>query len=181
MKLIEFDGVEFKIADEALLVRPIRELFEKDKSKKKENFWKQISYLWFMVDPRSTYQYLVDEEKRSQEIIAQEGLGENWKPSFELREAMEIYRKHTTTTASLLLDDMRKGIEGLRNILRSFGEITITDGRAASQIASSITATIAKIPELMKAMSEAEKSLAKDFATEDIARGGAVKSIGEDI
>ena len=32
MKLIEFDGVEFKIADEALLVRPIRELFEKDKS-----------------------------------------------------------------------------------------------------------------------------------------------------
>ena len=52
MKLIEFDGLEFKIADEALLVRPIRELFQKDKSKKKEEFWKQISYLWFMCDPR---------------------------------------------------------------------------------------------------------------------------------
>ena len=181
MKLIEFDGLEFKIADEALLVRPIRELFEKDKSKKKENFWKQISYLWFMVDPRSTYQYLVDEQKRSEEIIAQEGLGKDWKPSFELREAMEIYRKNTTTTASLLLEDMRRGVEGLRAILRSFESITISDGRAASQIASSITATIAKIPELMKAMSDAEKALEKDFATEDKARGNNIKAIGEDV
>ena len=69
MKLIEFDGMEFKIADEALLIRPIRELFEKDKSKKKEEFWKQISYLWFMCDPRSTYQYLVDEEACAFSIV----------------------------------------------------------------------------------------------------------------
>ena len=43
MKLIEFDGMEFKVADEAFLVRPIRELFQKDKSKRKEEFWRQIS------------------------------------------------------------------------------------------------------------------------------------------
>ena len=35
MKLIEFDNFELKVADEAFLIRPIRELFEKDKSKKK--------------------------------------------------------------------------------------------------------------------------------------------------
>ena len=64
MKLIEFDGMDFKIADEALLVRPIREMFQKDKSKKKEEFWKQISYLWFMCDPRSSYMYLVDDDAR---------------------------------------------------------------------------------------------------------------------
>ena len=181
MKLIEFDGLEFKIADEALLVRPIRELFEKDKTKKKENFWKQMSYLWFMVDPRSTYQYLVDENKRSEEIIAQEGLGKDWQPSFELREAMDIYRKHTVTTASLLLEDMRNGVDALRSMLRAFGSVEISDGKAAAQVASSLTATIAKIPELMKAMADAEKALAKDFASEDIARGSAVKAIGEDL
>ena len=48
MKLIEFDGLEFKVADEAFLVRQIRELFQKDKSKKKEDLWRQMSYLWFM-------------------------------------------------------------------------------------------------------------------------------------
>lgn len=173
MKLIEFDGMEFKIADEALLVRPIRELFQKDKSKKKEEFWKQISYLWFMCDPRSTYQYLVDEDVRAKEIKIQEGLGEDWEPSDLLREAMLIYRKHTITTAALLLEGMRKGIDKLSAFLgtTSFSEKTV----------ASMTSALKQIPDLSKALVEAERSLAKDFATEDAARGNAVKAVGEDV
>lgn len=173
MKLIEFDGVEFKIADEALLVRPIRELFEKDKSKKKEDFWRQISYLWFMCDPRSTYQYLVDEEARAKEIKIQEGLGEDWQPSDLLREAMTIYRKHTITTAALLLEGMRKGIDKLSTFL---GETSFSEKTVAS-----MTSALKQIPELSKALVEAEHSLAKDFATDDKARGTASKAVGEDI
>lgn len=173
MKLIEFDGMEFKIADEALLVRPIRELFENDKSKKKEEFWRQISYLWFMCDPRSTYQYLVDEEARAKEIKIQEGLGEDWQPSDLLREAMTIYRKHTITTAALLLEGMRKGIDKLSTFL---GETSFSEKTVAS-----MTSALKQIPELSKALVEAEHSLAKDFATDDKARGTAVKAIGEDV
>lgn len=173
MKLIEFDGIEFKVADEAFLIRPVRELFEKDKSKKKEEFWRQISYLWFMCDPRSTYQYLVDEEARAREIKIQEGLGEDWMPSELLRDAMTIYRKHTITTAALLLEGMRKGIDKLSTFL---GETTISDKTVAA-----MTSALKQIPELSKALVEAEHSLAKDFATDDKARGNAQKSIGEDV
>lgn len=173
MKLIEFDGMEFKIADEALLVRPIRELFQKDKSKKKEEFWKQISYLWFMCDPRSTYQYLVDEDVRAKEIKIQEGLGEDWEPSDLLREAMLIYRKHTITTAALLLEGMRKGIDKLSAFL---GETTFSEKTVAS-----MTSALKQIPDLSKALVEAERSLAKDFATDDAARGNAQKAVGEDV
>lgn len=173
MKLIEFDGMEFKIADEALLVRPIRELFEQDKTKKKEQFWRQISYLWFMCDPRSTYQYLVDEDVRAKEIKIQEGLGEDWEPSDLLREAMTIYRKHTITTAALLLEGMRKGIDKLSTFL---GETTFSEKTVAS-----MTSALKQIPELSKALVEAEHSLAKDFATDDKARGNASKAVGEDI
>lgn len=173
MKLIEFDGVEFKIADEALLVRPIRELFEKDKSKKKEEFWKQISYLWFMCDPRSSYMYLVNEEERAKEIKKQEGLGDDWKPSVLLVEAMNIYRSQTVTTAAILLEGMRKGIDKLSAFL---GETTFSEKTVAS-----MTSALKQIPELAKALSDAERALAKDFATDDKARGTAVKAIGEDI
>ena len=113
MKLIDYDGQEFKIADEALLVRPIRELFQKDKTAKKETFWRQMSYLWFMCDPRSTYMYLVDEDARAREIKLQEGLGEDFEPSDLLKEAMDVYKKMSVTTASILLEGMRKGIEQL--------------------------------------------------------------------
>jgi len=173
MKLIEFDGMEFKVADEAFLIRPIRELFEKDKSKKKEEFWRQISYLWFMCDPRSTYQYLVDEEARAKEIKIQEGLGEDWQPSELLKDAMAIYRKHTITTAALLLEGMRKGIDKLSTFL---GETSFSEKTVAS-----MTSALKQIPELSKALVEAEHSLAKDFATDDKARGNASKAVGEDI
>ena len=181
MKLIEFDGLEFKIADEALLVRPIRELFQKDKSKKKEEFWKQISYLWFMCDPRSTYQYLVSQEERSKEIKIQEGLGEDWEPNELLKEAMEIYRAHTTTTASILLESMRKGVEQLRKFFSDFDLFAVDKNDRPIYQVSTMTAALKQIPELAKALNDAEKELAKDFATDDKARGNASKAVGEDI
>lgn len=181
MKLIEFDGIEFKVADEAFLIRQVRELFEADKTKRKEQFWRQISYLWFMCDPRSTYQYLTDETERSEEIIKQEGLGEGWEPSGKLKEAMDIYRKHTITTSSLLLEGMRKGIENVRKFLSDI-DLTATDknDRPIYQV-STMTSALKQVPELARALVEAEKSLAKDFASDDKARGNAEKAIGEDI
>ena len=181
MKLIEFDGMEFKIADEALLIRPIRELFQKDKTKKKEEFWKQISYLWFMCDPRSTYQYIIDEDARSLEIRKQEGLGEDWEPSELLKEAMNIYRAQTITTASILLESMRKGIEQLRKFFSEFDLFALDKNDRPIYQVSTMTAALKQVPELAKALVEAEKALAKDFATEDKARGNAEKAVGEDI
>lgn len=181
MKLIEFDGVEFKVADEAFLVRQIRQLFEADKSKKKESFWQQISYLWFMCDPRSTYMYLTDEAQRSKEIKAQEGLGENWEPSELLKEAMDVYRKQTITTSSLLLEGMRKGIENVRKFLSEIDLFATDKNDKPIYQVSTMTAALKQVPELARALVEAEKSLAKDFATDDKARGTAEKAIGEDI
>ena len=191
MKLIEFDGMEFKIADEALLVRPIRELFQKDKTKKKEEFWKQISYLWFMCDPRSSYMFLLDEKERSDEIKKQEGLGDDWEPSELLKDAMAIYQRQCTTTSSLLLDDMRYGLDSIRRLIRRIGkemnaDETDEEGGAGSSLKldkalDAMTKAVDKIPDLAKKLVEAEKELAKDFETDDKARGNSVKAVGEDI
>ena len=181
MKLIEFDGMEFKVADEALLVRPIRELFQKDKSKKKEEFWRQISYLWFMTDPRSSYLYLPNLEDRSKEVKKQEGFPEDWEPSDLLKEAMDIYRSQTTTSASILLESMRKGIEQLRRFFAEFDLFARDKNDRPIYQVSTMTAALKQIPELAKALTDAEHELAKDFASDDKARGNAEKAIGEDI
>jgi hypothetical protein len=186
MKLIEFDGVEFKVADEAFLVRQIRQLFEADKTKKKEAFWQQISYLWFMCDPRSTYMYLTDEDARAEEVKAQEGFGKDWQPSDLLKQAMEVYTKQCTTTASLLLQDMRYGIDTVRKIIRKIGDaIDPTDDSGKTSMAldkalPAMTKTLNDIPELAKKLADAEQALAKDFDTSDVARGAAQKSAFED-
>ena len=181
MKLIEFDGLEFKVADEAFLVRQIRELFQKDKSKKKEDFWRQMSYLWFMCDPRSSYMYITYESERSYEITAQAGFDVDWEPSDLLKEAMDIYKKQSVTTSSILLEGMRKGIDKLSKFLSEFNLNEVDkNGRPIYQV-STMTSALKQVPELAKALLEAEKSLAKDFATDDKARGTAEKAVGEDI
>ena len=182
MKLIEFDGVEFKIADEALLVRPIRELFDKDKSKKKETFWRQISYLWFMCDPRSSYMYLTDESLRASEVKKQEGFEDDFIPSETLKEAMDIYRRQSVTTSSLLLEDIRIGIDNVRSFFRTVN-LTATDektGKPLYQI-SSVTSAIRQAIELSEMLAEAEKKLAKDFTSEDKGRGNAERAVYESI
>ena len=173
MKLIEFDGMEFKVADEAFLVRPIRELFEEDKTKRKEKFWRQISYLWFMCDPRSSYMYLTNDVERSVEVKRQEGFDKDWEPSSLLKEAMEVYRRQVVTTSAILLEGMRKGIDKLSSFLST---TDFTDKTVAS-----MTSALRQIPELARALVDAEKSLAKDFDIEDKARGNAVKAVGEDV
>lgn len=182
MKLIEFDGQDFKIADEAFFIPQMRELFQKDKSKKKEEFWNQLSYLWFMCDPRSPYQYITDENERIAEIKKLEGFSEEWKPSPLLEELMTVYRKQTITTQSLLLEGMRKGIDNVRRFLADV-DLFAVDEKTQKPLyqVSTITSALKQVPELAKALAEAEKALAKDFAADDKARGGAEKALGEDI
>lgn len=191
MKLIEYDGVDFKIADQALFVSPIREMFRADKSRKKETFWKQISYLWFMCDPRSSYMYIIDEKARAEEVKKQEGLGENWKPSQLLLDAMDIYKRQSVTTQSLLIDDMRYGLDCIRAMIRQIGtsiqppkeddENTEKKAMKLDKALDSMTKAVDKIPDLAKKLADAEKALVKDFATEDKARGNTEKAIGEDV
>lgn len=186
MRLIEYDGQDFKVSDEAFLIRPVREMYRRDKSRGKEDFWKQLSYMWFTCDPRSPYQYITDEAERSTEVIRQEGLGERWKPSPLLEEAMESYRKMTVTTSALLLADMRSSIEDVRFILKELGRRVKEpqEGDAAvalDRMLPVMTKAIKEIPELAKALVDAEKALARDFAMEDTTRGGAVKAVGEDL
>ena len=182
MKLIDFDGLDFKIADEALLVRPIRELFEKDKTVKKENFWRQISYLWFMCDPRSPYMYLTDDSVRAAEVRKQEGFEDSFVPSQILKEAMEIYKRQTITTSSLLLEDIRIGIDNVRSFFRTVN-LAATDektGKPLYQI-SSVTSAIKQAIDLSKMLAEAERELVKDFVSDDKARGNAEKAVYENI
>ena len=66
MKLIEYKDYKIVVSDEALLVKPIRDLFNKDTSENKEKFMQQMSYMYFMIDPRSTYNYIIDDNERSE-------------------------------------------------------------------------------------------------------------------
>lgn len=180
MKLITFENYEIKIADEALLVGPIRKMFNRDRSSKKESFLQQMSILYFYADPRSSYSYITDDKLRLQAIIEQEGLPANYKLDKEMLSLIELYKKMTMTTSLLLLQDTRTAVDKVREFLRNIDLDERNNSGMPVYSVSTVTTTIAKIPQLIKDLNEAEKTVVKEIEEAGRTRGSVEKKVFED-
>ena len=179
MKLFKYEGYKVVISEEAFAIKIFRQIWNRDRSVNKDKAIVELGYIYFMVDPRSDYQYLIDDEERSKAIIEGEGLPEGWKPDKLVEEAMSFYSSLKPTSA-LLLEDTRAVIDNIRKSLRAFSFEDMEDKDKVNAI-KSITSTIAAIPKLIKDLNEAEKAIKADMqeSTGKI-RGQKEKSILED-
>lgn len=176
MHILEYNNYQIEPTQEALLIKPIRELYNADRTKNKDKFLQQMSILYFYVDPRSSYSYITDEDTRLKEILIQEGLPKDYKIDKKLQEAIDIYRKHTITTSYLLLQDTKVAIDKVREYLRDI-DLSATDDKGKPvHTLSSITQTIKQIPQLAKDVMEAERIVSKEIEEQAQARGGNDKN-----
>ena len=181
MKLLNIENYQIKVSDEALLVRPIRDLFMADKSKTKEKFYQQCSIIFFMADPRSSYGYITDDDERFEAIKTQEGLPKNYTIDKNLQLAIDTYKKLTTTISSQLLEDTYVAIDKLRKFLRNIDLYAADDKGKPLYTINSITSAIKAIPQLTKDIQEAEKQVNSDILEIGRKRGGDVgKALFED-
>lgn len=177
MKLISVENFELKIADEALLVKPIRKLWNQDRSDKKEQFYKQMSVLYFTYSPSSNYSYIIDEEERMKEVLSQEGILD-FKPSKEFKEAVEIYKKLNNTASSELLADTRLIIDKMRQALKSI-EFESLDEKDMPNAVKTVATIVGMIPKLVKELSDAEKAVTKELEEQGKARGTQELTVGD--
>lgn len=169
MKLITVENYELKIADEALLVRPIRKLWNQDRSKGKEQFYKQMSVLFFTYSPSSNYSYIIDEKERMQEVLLQEGIS-NFKPSADFKAAVDVYKKLVKTSSSELLEDTRLIIEKMRQSLKGI-KFDDLDEKDKVNAVKTVATVVGMIPKLVRDLTEAEKAVAKEMEEQNNARG----------
>lgn len=179
MKLFKYEGYKITISEEALLLKPFKAIWKRDKSQNKDRALSELGFIYFFCDIRSDYQYIVDEELRLKEIKLGEGLPEDWEPDTLVKEAMVFYNTFKPISA-LLLEDTRYAVDKLRKLLRDI-DLTQTDDKGKPiYTLNSITATIKQVPSLVRDLDEAEKSIAKEIAQNDKVRGTQTKSIYED-
>ena len=177
MRLIKIENYELKVADEALLVKPIRKLWNQDRSLKKEQFYKQMSVLFFVYNPASNYSYIIDEKERMKEVLEQEGL-DDFKPSQDFKDAVEIYKKLNRTASSELLADTRLIIEKMRQALVNI-DFTAIETKDMPGAINTITSVVGKIPKLIEDLSKAEKAVTKELEEQGKARGTQELTIGD--
>lgn len=179
MKLLKYEGYKLTIEPEALTLVPFKRIWNRDRTVNKDKAISEIGYIYFMMDPRSDYQYLVDEDERSSAIIEGEGLPSDWKPDKLVKDAMEFYGKFKPT-AALLLEDTRYAVDKLRKLLRDIDLDEKDEKGKPVYTLNTITATIKQVPLLAKDLDEAEKALASEMRNSGKMRGQGEKTIYED-
>lgn len=180
MKLFKYEQYKVVISEEALALKPFKQIWNRDRTINKDRAISELAYIYFMEDPASDYQYLVDIDERSKAIIEGEGLPTNWKPDKLVKEAMNFYSSFKTTSA-LILEDTRKVAENLRKALPTL-DITEEDdkGRPKHTIAS-ITKAIRELNILIKELAETERIISKEMAENNgRVRGKRAKTLLED-
>ena len=103
MRLLVYEGYNLTIDPMALSLKPLKTIWNRDKTEKKERAISEIAYIYFMEDPRSDYQYIIDREERSKAIKEGEGLKSTWQPDATIKEAMKLYASFKTSSNSFLV------------------------------------------------------------------------------
>lgn len=177
MRLLVYEGYNLTIDPMLLALKPFKALWVRDRTDKKERAIQEIAFIYFMEDPRSDYQYIIDREERSKAIKEGEGLKKEWQPDSSVKEAMKLYASFKTTSA-LLLEDTRAMVDGYRVKLRDLtSNMTDLDVKEVKEVG----AIIKQIPAMIKDLDEAERALAKEIAQSDKVRGAQEKAIYEDL
>lgn len=181
MNLIKYENYAITISDDAYLVKSIRKLFNNDKSKNKEKFFEQMTFIFFAADVRSDYNYIDDFEERTQAIIEGEGLSKDFKVTKDVQAAIDDYTRLTTTLSSQILADTKYSLNSLRKFLRDvdYTKIDERTGRLINDPAK-IATVMSKMPELAKQIVEMEKIVNQELKDKGRARGSAEKSMFDD-
>ena len=112
MNIFEVKNFKVVFSPQALMLKPFREIWDLDPSKEKEIATAELSYVYYMCDDRSDYQYVLDAEERHDNIVKEiDLLGSNWIKGAYIDRAMDFYRKSSETTTTRLLRSTRGVID----------------------------------------------------------------------
>ena len=164
MNIFELKNNVVTFSPQALMLAPFREIWDNDLSKDKSEAIKELSYVYYMSDDRSDYQYILDEDERSLEIVHMLGLGSNWVKAKYINEALEFYKEVSQTTSTRLLRSTRGVIQKISHL---FDTVDLGERDKMNKPVfdlNKITGAVEKVPKLIKALAEVEKEIVKELA-----------------
>ena len=172
IRLFKYDNYEVKVAPEILKIKVFKKLWDRDSSKTKEKAQMELAFIFFFCDPRSDYQYLVDDDERMSAIMDGEGFSRSWKPDKDLQAAMDYYNTFLPESA-LLLQDTRLIVDKLRSTLRNMNISDLKDIKESFAI-------LKTLPEVIEKLSKTEKVVFEQMHETGEARGTIEKTIYDD-
>lgn len=158
--LFKVEGKLVTPNDETLLISPYKEIWKRDKSKKKLNALEEFAYIEFMGSMKKTNPYRQYPENKKHGVVKQEVITQNdWKPDHLVLEAigkLKKFQKEASTTYSYYMA-AKKAAEKMQDF---FNNVDITERNMKTGN------PIYKPGDITRALNDTEKVLANLKALE---------------
>lgn len=181
MQLFQLRHYKVIIEPQALMIKEFAAVRESNKGDE-EMTLKELSYMWFTTDVRSSFQNIIDDKERGKEVKTSISLAKSWKPSKTLLAAMKFYSENSKTPSSGLYDATMISVKFIENKLRNPGKLLEeVDGKGAKVYKlDTLLRMIKDIPDVMVKLHKARQQVIKELESKTNLKGGKAKSIFED-
>ena len=164
--LIEIQNGVLMISPEAVIIKEFKEVWTRDKSKKKEEALKELAYVYHSTDYQSIYRnYHID--TRDSKIKLDIFDDREWKPDSQVNEALNKYRELQTTFSMQLLNDVEMGLTKLRDYFKDPDFKNDENGVAAKNF----IANVKQMGDLVKGMKTLRDEVEKELTDSMQLRG----------
>ena len=171
MKLLSFKNNKVIIAPEIVSISPFKEIWDKDKSKEKENATNKLKYLWFYIDYESPY-FKYPEKEKHEKIISGVLKDTKFKVGEDLKIAIEKYKELNYTPA---IETVDAAMTFVKQIQTFFKTVDLSEVKNAKQV----TDIFANMPKIIASLNEAKAQAEKEQSANVKVRGGAATGMFE--
>src|SRR3990167_1755919 len=120
MELFNIVNDNISYSETALLLKPFRTLWDRDKSKGKVLANAELAIVYFYSDFKSDFYDMLDEAEKLEQIKSYVvGLPKDWEPDEVFNEAVKFYKERSQTLSTKLLDSARKGVDKISKYLEN--------------------------------------------------------------
>lgn len=167
MKLFKRANFQLQVEPIVFTLKAFKKLDTRDRTVNKSQLEKELAFIYFVYDPRSDLQYIIEEPERIEKAKEVIGLDSKFKIDNDLQKAIDTYVSMTETSSSLLIKDLKIGIEKIRKYL--------TDIKIDEDTFDKYIRSLERLIPMSQKLSETERVVIKEV--EDIANSRGDKAM----
>lgn len=171
MGLFNLEDSSVVVDPDVLGVPPVKKIWDRDKSKKKEKAYKELSYVYFLCDFNSPYAVYPEHKKR--EVLAKDIMKDlDYVPDNDLEYLIQQYRDFYETTSMRLIRAARTACDKLSDYFEHIDFKELDDDGRPVYTAKDVAMNLAKVGDIVNSLDKLEDKVQKEIKSESKIKGG---------
>jgi hypothetical protein len=178
-ELFQFnEDFEIEVSPLVATLKPFQAVL--DKYKNRQDGIIELSFITFLLNPKSDFADIREEDKRKEEILKSMVGGDKIRYDKVTEKAIEFYKERSHTTTTKFLDSTLTALDRLGNYFSDVDFTKLDKNGGLKYDPKKLVDVIAASPKLMSSVRELREQIKKEQEIEEGVRGSGQKGIYED-